>query len=554
MTPWFELLDHHPLLYWTVAWVCFGLCLCAAWLARPGNENSKLRNVVSHPALFACLMVATLCAFRWPSWFVPWEINPDESQILAGAITLRDSPFYWKFVDGTTHGPLNEYLLTVASWCGWPLTFAGARVMAVVLIAGALLGVWGTLRCFLTERLARLGTLPGLAFWAFPWFGDFLHFSSELVAVCLLGMATCGLASGLTAARPRPWVLGLSGAALALVPLAKLQAAPLAFALGVSGLIVLGWHRPAGWLKSALGLSGGAVTVVLALAGYLFIYGLRGQFWVSYIQSNLGYAAGGNHPLADMPNYFFEFMATGHSFAWFFYGNVAFALLYARSVWQEGTPSLRTALVIGWITSAIAYFCVIAPRREVAHYLQLMVIPITLLAALHLASACPPRRSAAAVLLFLLLGIAPQAQNRYRAIQEYLGHFAEFKTHPASPGGAFIQARMHPGERLTVWGWNAQLHVETQLPQGTREAHSAFQIIDGPYRDFYRSRYMRDMLRWKPEWFVDAVGPKRFAFEHRHIAGHETLPELGQLIREQYEFLTEVDSMRIYRRKTSSHP
>ncbi|MBI2515753.1 MAG: hypothetical protein HYV95_02445 [Opitutae bacterium] len=554
MTALFEALDANPLLYWGVAWTCFGLCAGSALLAGSGNEPAQPRNPAAHPALFACLIVATLCAFRWPSWFMPWQINPDESQIIAGALTLRETPVFWKAVDGTTHGPVNEYLLMLLSLLGWPLTFAGARVLAAGLIAGALIGVWGTLRRFLPEQLARLGILPGLAFWAFSWFGDFLHLSSELAAIFLLACAGWGLATALTAGSPSPWLLGATGVLLALVPLAKLQAAPLALLLGLGGLIILGWRRPAGWLKAAASLAGGAAGVVVALLVFLITFGLLAQFWISYVQSNLGYAAMGSHPWTEMPNHFFEFMTTGQSFSWFFYGSMAYALLHARSAWQEGTPTLRTALAAGWLGTGVSYFCILAPGREVAHYLQLLVLPVTLLTALHLSVTNDRERRLPTLLLFLLLAVAPQLQNRIVAAQEQLGHLAEFKAQPFSAGGAYIRERMRPGERLTVWGWNAQLHVETQLPQGTREAHTAFQIMDGPYRDFYRSRFLRDLQRRKPEWFVDAVGPKRFAFEYRHIDGHETIPELDQLIREQYALVAEVDSMRVYRRKTSLQP
>lgn len=548
----FEVLDARPVLYWSLAWACFGLCLGCALLAEPGGEKGKLRRLIAHPVLFACLIIATLCAFRWPSWFVPWEINPDESQIIAGAITLRETPVFWKAVDGTTHGPVNEYLLMLLSLLGWPLTFVGARVLAVGLIAGALIGAWGTLRQFLPEQLARLGILPGLAFWAFAWFGDFLHFSSELAAIFFLASASWGLATALTAERPRPWLLGATGALLVLVPLAKLQAAPLALFMGLGGLGILGWRRPPGWLKAAASLAGGVTGVALALIVFLIIYGLRAQFWISYVESNLGYAATGNHPFVEMPNHFFEFMTTGQSFPWFFYGSMAFALLHARSAWQQGTPALRVALAAGWLGTGIAYFCILAPGRQVAHYLQLLVVPVTLLTALHLSVAKGHRLPT--LLLFLLLGVVPQLQNRLVAAQEQLGHLAEYKAQPFSAGGTYIRERLRPGERLTVWGWNSQLHVETQLVQGTRESHTAFQIIQSPLRDFYRSRFMRDLLRWKPEWFVDAVGPKRFAFEYRHIDGHETFPELDRLIREQYALAAEVDSMRIYRRKEPSRP
>lgn len=548
MSVFFEWLDAHPPSYWVIAWTSLTLCGLSAWLPKPETEGPGWRRWASHPAVFASLVFLTLCAFRWPSWFEPKELNPDESQIIAGAITLRDNPVFWKSVDGTTHGPLNEYILTAASLVGVPLNYLGARLMAALLIAGALLCAWGTLRELLPERSARLGILPGLAFWCFSWLGDFLHFSSELVALALLSAASWAAIAALRSSTARPWVLSLSGASLALVPLAKLQATPLALGMGLGCLVALVWKRAAGWRTYLLGLCGGALAVAALLGLYLVVYGLESQFWYSYVVSNLSYADSRHHPLVEMPNFFFEFMTTGQSFAWFFYGCLSFALLQAKSTWREANPFMRHVLVAAWIAVAGAYFCVVAPGREVPHYLQLLVIPVTVLTGLYLPAAGTGFRGHwGTYALFLLLGLVPQIQNRVLAAQLQLGHLAEYAANPISDAGRFIRERQKPGQCLAVWGWNAQLHIETGLPQGTREAHSAFQLIHGPLREFYRNRYLRDMTSRLPEWFVDAVGPKRFAFEHRSIDGHETFPELDRLIRERYVMVAELDSMRIYR-------
>ncbi len=47
----------------------------------------------------------TMLAFRWPVVWTPHQLNPDESQLIAGAITLRHDPVFWRSVDGSTAGP-----------------------------------------------------------------------------------------------------------------------------------------------------------------------------------------------------------------------------------------------------------------------------------------------------------------------------------------------------------------------------------------------------------------------------------------------------------------
>jgi hypothetical protein len=105
---------------------------------------------------------------------------------------------------------------------------------------------------------------------------------------------------------------------------------------------------------------------------------------------------------------------------------------------------------------------------------------------------------------------------------------------------------------MAMWGWEPHLLVETGMPHGTREAHSSSQLTPWSMRHFFTVRYLADMERRQPAWFVDAVGPGAFVYENRAGYGHETVPALSRLIATHYEFLGEVKNLRIYHRKTGS--
>ena len=70
-----------------------------------------------------------------------------------------------------------------------------ARVVAVLMQGLALWAVWGTLRCFVAERAARLGVLPGLAFWSFVTYEDYIHYSTELPGLLLIAWAGWAIAA-----------------------------------------------------------------------------------------------------------------------------------------------------------------------------------------------------------------------------------------------------------------------------------------------------------------------------------------------------------------------
>jgi hypothetical protein len=525
------------------------LGLTAAWALAGSRTDTRTGRLV-----FAAGVLATLAAFRWRSWVVPHDLNPDEAQMLAGAITLRHFPVYWLHVDGTTHGPVCEYLLVAAAWLGAPLNYITARAVAALLQGMALLATWRTLRRVTSEQTARLAVLPGLAFWSLVAFHDFVNYSTELPGLALTAIAGWLLArvlAGRAESTRRGQVqLALAGVALGLVPLAKLQGAPPAALLGLAILVILwrrhgragNFSRPAAWLLA------GAALPVVGLGVFLFTHQLTADFWTAYIAASVDYSGSGHHSLAGMLAAFFPLANVAHAFALFLGGTIAFCALGARPA-VRAAPALRPAQVAAagfWLASWLA---VIFARREVTHYLHLLVIPTCLLAGTILAGAeiASGVRRWQAIAGFALLALVPQILHRDTSWPIYTGRVAANLAERPTIAADYLRRQAQPGDTLAVWGWEPNLYVETGLPQGTREAHTACQMSIAPLQGYYVRRYLADLVRRSPTWFVDAIQPNAFAFRDRGQYGHESMAELHRLIADRYEFVAEFSGRRIYR-------
>lgn len=557
-------LDADRVRFWAVAWGAF-FAVTALALFPPQADASVTRRRLN-AGLFAAGVILALAAFRWPVWFFPQHLNPDEAQIVAGAITLDQFPVYWKYVDGTTHGPVCEYLLLAAHWLGAPLGYGTARIIATLLQAGALLAVWGTLRHFASERVARTGVLPGLAFWAFVSWDDFVHYATELPGVLLLAVAGWLGASVLRArpAQPRHFAYAiLAGLCLGTVPFAKLQSVPqaVATALIVLGVLAVGRRDLTAkqrWRLGGVFVAGGLAPAAV-VAGFVALYGLGEHFRVSYIQSALEYVGHSERSFAEMPLRFLHFSSTEPAFALFFWVSLAFALIYVRSTLRDRMLHLATAAA--WLLAVVAYYSVLRPAREVAHYLHLLVIPMTTLAGLTLAAAVTESateqtrwRRTQPWLVFALLTVGLQCYPRLLRSHRFAGHFQEYRIEPVSAAARFIRAHAQPDDTIAMWGWEPHLLVETGLPHGTREAHSANQIMQWPLQHYYRTRYLWDMERRQPAWFVDVVGPGSFAFQDRPKQAHGAMPDLAAYVNAHYQLLGEIGHRRIYRRKNPGTP
>lgn len=549
-------LDAEAVRFHALTWLMFLATVALALAPSCNSSGTRLRSW-AHPAWFVGAVILTLCACRWPTWFAPNELNPDESQMLAGAITLRDFPVYWKHVDGTTHGPLTDYFLLVFAWLGLPLNYVTARAAATVLQAVSLLGVWGAVRRTGPEVAARVGILPGVAFWSFTHWADHVHYSSGLVPIALIAAALWLLVGALAREdwtdAGTIWRAGLGGLALGAVPFAKLHLALVGLALGLGALGCWVWQRSRpGALRAAWACAVGALTIPLVVAVFLAIYGLWPQFWIAYIQSNLGYVGHKPTGFTDMISDFFGLLSHGYFFVWFCVPAIGYALWQGQKILEHERGFLRTMIWLGWALTAVALISIILPGRMFSHYLQIAVVPVLFVTSLHLASITARRSqtglgTASTLAFFLFLTVAPLLWRHYTGFNIYLGHYAANRILLPLPESRYLLERASPGDRLAMWGWHAQVHVETGLPQGTRDAHTAFHLYAGPLREFYRARYLRDITRNRPRWFVDAVRPQGFGFTQRQVDGHETFAPLADFVASHYEFMDEIEGCRIYR-------
>ena len=222
-------------------------------------------------------------------------------------------------------------------------------------------------------------------------------------------------------------------------------------------------------------------------------------------------------------------------------------------------PRRWTELGVLGGAAVVAATIIAAPGRQFFHYLLLGVIPLSMLVAalldgvVHRVAPARPRWFAHAVLaVFIAVTIVPQVRaRRHRAHAGVPYQRGNIVLHVSEPARV-LAAAARPGDTVTIWGWASRLHIESGVPQATRDAMTERQILANPLRDFYRSRYMFDLRRHRPRFFVEAVGPEFFAYQDRARDGFETWPELREYVAAHYELMTEVGSCRIFVRRADA--
>lgn len=562
-------LDSSPAHYWSVAWTAFGSVLAMALLAVFFPRDQAWWQ---HPVLFSVAMLMALLAFRWPVLLDNRQYpDPDESQMIAGASTLRHDPVFWRSVDGLTHGPLDQWPLLLALFVRGRLDFTTARTVSTLLLWISLVSVWLIFRHLYQASVAGLLVLPLLAVHAFTHAWSFVAYCSEHVPDTLLAVA-CWLL--LTAWRPcgaGPPSLGrlfAAGVFLGAVPFAKLQAVPVAAIAVVGGdWFVLASGTP-NWrsrYRALVALLGGAVTVPLIIVSTVLASGVWSEFFRGYILNNIQQVGANKFPpdrsfaWTEGPRTLVDLGGSIFGFNEFFLWLVAFGVCGLLFAWWFTRWHRRWAAFAILMLLAAA-FAAIARGRPYLHYLQLIIFPTAFFAGVIVGAllqavdrrafiTAVPRRLMRSVVLvaFLSCGLVPQIWWRVREPQPFIGQFAATHGELAqSEVSREILRHATPGERLGMWGWMPVFWVETGLIQATRDGNCSYQIEPHQQRNYYRERFLHDFLVTQPPVFVDAVGPGNFVYEDRAESAHETFPELREYITDNYRLVRDVEGTRIY--------
>lgn len=535
--------------FWEVGgWIAL-LIVGVLWI------SSDFRQQVSRNQQLGLLLllIGLLLIKRLPILFINWELNPDESQLLSQAITLRHHPVYWKYVDGATMGPLSSYYVAIPGYFGVPLNYVVLRWTAFLCLLVSIVSGYFALENFFNARVARLALLPGITFLAFTTHADFLHATNEQLSLALIGLAIWQYS--------RIWRqqslysasnLFILGFVSSLVPFAKLQGTPTVLVLIMAAFISLlrqySQRTAASSWQAIVGLVAGGLFFPLLVVVLAMGFGVFADFVHFYIAGNLAYSAGAGfwYFLGQFPQFVGR---TGDFLVFLIPTFVGLAIwLFQPSRVDEQRKSLLL-LILALI--AASGYAVIKPGNEFTHYLLYLLVPVCLLNAWFIDRLRAPFHTVfwVATVVFLAGINALLQKNSLVKDPSYAYRNAPFafRYFHLSPTAQEIRKLAGSGEDLVVWGWAPQYNVQTQMPQGVCDNHT-IRCVMGQDQQVHRTRYLKNIQASQPPVFVDAVGPHSMWLYDRATYGYETFPELKAYIDRHYRLVGEFEKNRVFAR------
>ena len=556
--------------------------LVTAALACVPYWRGATRPWVRSPRLFDGILLIAIASLRWPT-LAATEMNPDESEHITQALKLLVSPLPWISIDQMTDGPLTAAALLPPVLLRMPVDYGAAKLMHLI-------GTWANvallhraLRRIYGDLPARWAVFPALFALGLAQDREFVAYNAEVPTTFLLSLGLYLLVRLATLAAVNLPSAYFAGFALGLTPFAKAQGVPAALVLAVGGAIVLVYRMRGEALASlvrplAVFVLGGFTVTILVFV-YLLVAGGFENFWNSYALTNWEYV--NRNPDVGIGAYAVEMykaFAGFPSLYLFWWRNVELgvagilllpmaaavrAYLKRRDAQRgaaplNGTPGTivpRPWPQVGLATLAAAFFIVSmysvsAPRNPYFHYMWFMMIPLALLGASWIGTMLFAFRSRLAVAAGLLVFVLYSgSQLAWHVATNARGSL--LSGHPEMVAGDDISRRLlqlvRPGHPVAIWGWMCRYFVYTGTYSATRQDNSV-RAIEEHLQPYYRSVYLEDLRKNRPEVFVDAVARGAFWFNQSYHQ-HEVFPELAAWVAANYRQVDNIRGTRIYVRE-----
>jgi hypothetical protein len=468
-------------------------------------------------------------------------LNPDEAELMVDGRAALLSPVPFSTWMTSTIGPVWVLVLAAVGALGVPLTIASAHFLAAV--------IYGLFGFGVLLLLRRAFSLPVAAMLTLAWWvplalavpvgtaSDFGAMTTSLLP-CLFVVAAALIPGRALAAHP--WLFAVVGALCGLAILSKYQVLPLAMALVLLQLIVLG--RPwRGWIKPGLLAVAGVFVPVVVLA---LVMALSPAFSFELVAQNFRFlAAYGSVPLVARVVYAVALLLGPYTVASFI------AVLVLGLLSTTRTLVARMVMVSGGLAS------VLIGGNPYGHYLLFLFIAFAIAAAM-------PVEEGATVLSSRLkrgIGWAVTAVLVIGLVGYNVGMHSVKLASPStvaaalSPDSQIVNselAEVCPAQtEAVVWGFAPEVYLDNSL-RNAIPIINAVQVINAPANYDSGLVIVRNaILDDDTVCVIDAVGEGFFPSKSLTEVYPTLKKDLARLYTRQTDDLLDCETCVVYVRK-----
>lgn len=474
-------------------------------------------------------------------------MNIDEAQFLAQAITILHNPIFLESFDGNTAGPVTSYYLAFFHLLGFPLDYSTSHLAAIILQVPILIGTLLVLKKIFEKRIAFLSFFPILTLFLFTQHIDFLHLTSELIAINLLIISTYIYLSLYKSKQSTPLLIFIFGGIAAFIGFCKLQALPIMFGISLffTAELFLQANTIKKFVRDLFFLFTGGVSVLAVLIGIMIYWNVLDQFLIFYIKGNFIHSSKNSYSFSDNLIEYFRQIWPNKELVHFSFYTALFALLSTISLIKTKSYNRLNRLhVFVFIYIGFTFFAISKSGFQYFHYLNFLFFPFTILFGFLITTYYNylPKAINLLGIIGLIIYISPFFQSIYTKAPFYFYSYQGKKLAISETAKTILEYANPTTDKMIVWGWKNEYHVETQIPQGSCDNHNircfGFSLVDE-----HRERMMKNIKENKPKIFVDAVFRDKIAF---NTMGLHKFEELNRYVQTHYEMKQRIGDEYIY--------
>ena len=517
------------------------------------DQGSKWKQWLRSYTFFSIVIVLMVLILRIPG-NTRLELNPDESQWMAQAITLLEYPIYWKSVEGLR--PITILPLTIIPWFGDTINYGSVKLMGTIFMAISALAIFLAFRNLFEDKIARVLVFPYIICISLMDYWDYVAYNSEIVVVVLLSLSIYFYSRLQTDTGSKYKLdLILLGFLLGCAPYTKMQSAPIAAVFGI--YLVFTVKR-----KDLPYLISGSLVISILIFIHLLIFGLFEEFFLNFSKTMLYAKTGLYHrsltifqKFSTLPKLAFRVVDT-YRYLYTQLAIIPLSLGILLLLRKKIKPLNFKLLILGFLLLVVTGYCIVQPSNHFTHYVLLLIVPLlffsgiltgTLVQSLSTNIGYQKYLRLSVITLVLISGIfISAARIPTQTIVISKAGINKIRGINKSKVTRTLLKLAEPGDRLVIWGWANKYYVESGLPLGTRQATAKWVIRESRLRSVFTEIFLADMKKNKPAFFIEAVGSQHFGFKNRKTQSFLQFPKVKAVIDNHYQFYGTVSGIRIY--------
>lgn len=480
-----------------------------------------------------------LLSMRLPVIYFNNQLNVDESQMVANLRLFRLEPIYWQSIDGGTIGPFAYYIAWIATFFEEQIDYQSIRWLGFACLVFSLILFYRIVIKTTSTLAANFALFLLICFFTFLTHPDFLHYSSEQLPILLTNLTIYWQVIEWKKSKLDVKKQFLIGFLIALIPWVKIQTIPICGIMALFQLLHLSRRAREERTKAICLFFTGIFSFVLVFILWANCYSVLDDFWIYYIEDNVIYTGKNKIPYGLIK--FIKFLGKSFDFFALLLGG-GFMITLAILTNLKGLRRFEFGYFSLLFISGL--FAATVTRNNFPHYLYLVIFPLGYLFAFSINVVSQNFQKYHLLSLAILMGWFWMKEIYFHENTQHLQRMKHEKTLAISPVGNYIQRISKANDRISIWGWQGKLYIESNRLQASAENHTLHCMQPSELKIKHIQRYLGDLERNKAQMLVDASQD-----DPGYLSPIEKVPEVHAYVKANYQLDTTIANNRIFIRK-----